>query len=76
MKIPYTTVLDAINIAKMGRPKKYTNRKQKAILPTVKKGPFTSANEIRISNNLKFSSKTVSRVLKNNNLQYKKIKTH
>ena len=86
MKIPYSNVSDAINRAKkinyfktnrkMGRPKKYTSREQKAILPTVKKDPFTSANEIKILNNLKFSSKTVSRVLKNNNLQYKIMKTH
>ena len=84
MKIPYSTVSDAINRAKkinyfrtnrkMGRPKKYTSREQKAILSTVKKDPFASANEIKILNNLKFSSKTVSRVLKNNNLQYKKMK--
>ena len=38
----------------MGRQKKYTSREQKAILSTVKKDPFTSANEIKILNNLKF----------------------
>ena len=56
----------------MGRPKKHTSREQKAILSTVKKDLFSSANEIKILSNLKFSSKTVSRVSKNNYLQYKK----
>ena len=32
----------------MGRPKKYTCRKQKAILSKPKKDPFTPANEIKI----------------------------
>ena len=59
---------------KMGRSKKYTSREQKAILSTLKKDRFTSANEIKNFNNLNFLSKTVSRVLKNNDLHIKKIK--
>ena len=39
---------------KNGGLKKYTSSEQKAILATVKKDPFALANEIKISNNLKF----------------------
>ena len=63
------------NKSKNGEAKKIHYSRTESYIVNSKKDLFASANEIKILNNLKFSSKTVSRVLKNNNLQYKKMKS-